>query len=240
MLFKSRGIVLHTTKYGDSSLIITLYTENYGRKSCIINATGGIRSRNKTAILQPLFIVEMEIVQHKSGEIQRIKESRLVEPYLTIPYDVKKSSQAIFLAELLFKILQEEESNPPLYTFIENSLIYFDMMKEGSVNFHLWFIARLTEFLGILPHLGEVENGWFDMKKGIVTDRVPVHPFFMDRETTGFLKTILTLDISSLPGFKMNHQQRNLLLINLLDYLHLHFDNLGNIKSLAVLKAVFE
>ncbi len=240
MLSNTRGIVLHTTKFGENSLIITLYTRNFGRESCIVNATGGIRSKNKAALMQPLYILDLEIYRHKNRELQRVRESRLCEPYLSIPFDVYKSCQAIFLSEILFRILQEEESNTALYDFMESALVYFDLMKEGSASFHLWFLARLTEYLGIFPHLGSEKEGWFDLKKGVIAGQVPDHPFFMEQDTTGLFIQILSLNINDLANFRTTHNQRNDLLIKLLDYFQLHFDTLGNIHSLAVLKEVFD
>jgi DNA repair protein RecO (recombination protein O) len=240
MLIKTRGIVLHSLKFGDSSLIVTLYTENFGRISCIANATRGIKAKNKSAFMQPMFLLEVDIYQKKTRELQRIKEARLYKPFLSIPFDINKSSQVIFITELLYKILQEEEPNPFLYSFIENALVIFDSMKETSCIFHIWFMARLTEFTGIAPYFGAVKNGWFDMKKGIITERVPLHPFFMDREATAWFKKIMTSNILEISDITLSHDLRSELLIKLLNYYHLHFENLGNFNSLSVLKEVFQ
>jgi DNA repair protein RecO (recombination protein O) len=240
MLTKTRGIVLHSLKLGDSSLIVTVYTEKYGRISCIVHATKGMRAKNKAAILQPMFLLDMEIYYKKSREVQRIKEIILIEPYQSIPFDVRKSSQVFFLAEILYKILQEEESNPALFAFIESTFVFFDIMKEGAVNFHVWFLTHLTEYIGVFPHLEEGKKGWFDMQKGVITGSIPMHPFFMDQETTAYLKKILELNISGLYQLNINNNQRNILLNSLLHYYQIHFENLGNIKSLSVLKEVFE
>jgi DNA repair protein RecO (recombination protein O) len=240
MLAKTRGIVLHTLQYGESSLIVTFYSENFGRISCLVNATRGIKAKNKSSIIQPLFILEMEVYLKKSRELQRIKELRLFKPYLSIPYDIKKSSQILFLAELLNKIIREEESNQALYSFIENSLIFFDDMKEVVANFHLWFLACVTQFAGIYPHLSDIRQGWFDMKKGMITEKVPLHPFFMNQETTVCFRDILNRKIYELSRVNIPYTQRNELLNRILEYYHQHFENLEKFNSLAVLQEVFE
>ena len=240
MLGKTRGVILHTVKFGDHGLIVTLYTVEYGRQSYIMNAVRGTKSGNKAAILQPLFILEAEVYLKKSREIQRMKEFRLVNPYVSIPFDIRKSTQMLFLAEILYRILQEEERNPGLYHFIEHSLLFFDLMEEGVSHFHLWFLAHLTEYLGIYPGMESGSKGWFDMKTGNIVTREPLHSAFMNPETTEFLKMILSLDINQLNVIRINSTQRNLLMEKLLDYLHLHFENLGHLKSWPVLKAVFE
>jgi DNA repair protein RecO (recombination protein O) len=239
MLVKTKGIVLHTIQYGESSLIVTFYSEDFGRISCMIHATRGIRAKNKSSIIQPLFILEMEMYLKKSRELQRIKEIRLFKPYLSIPYDIRKSSQVLFLAELLNKIIREEEPNPALYSFIENSLSFFDSMKEGAANFHIWFLACFTEYAGIYPHLSDIRQGWFDMKKGMITGNVPLHPFFMDQETTACFKDIINRNVHELSEVIISYSTRNELLNKLLGYYHQHFENLENFSSLAVLHEVF-
>ena len=239
MLAKTKGIVIHTLQYGESSLIVTIYSENYGRISCLVNATKGIKARNKSSIIQPMFILEMDLYLKKSRELQRIKEIRLFKPYLSIPYDVNKSSQVLFLAELLKKIIREEEPNPDLYSFIENSLIFFDSMKEGVANFHIWFLACFTEYAGIYPHLSDIKQGWFDLKNGMITGKVPLHPFYMDQETTACFRDIIHRDIHELSGVNIPHHTRNDLLNKLLEYYHHHFENLENFNSLTVLHEVF-
>jgi DNA repair protein RecO (recombination protein O) len=240
MLVKTKGIVLHTLKYGDSSLIVTLYTEQFGRLSCIINATRGAKARNKSAVIQPLFLLELEIYLKKSRELQRVKELKLCRPYVSIPYDVGKSGQVLFLAELLFKIIREEEANPDLFSFLEETLFYLDSLKEGSVNFHVWFLAHLTGLAGIYPDLPEIRGGCFDMRRGTIAGQVPLHPFYMDPDTTTCFRNILLLGMDSIPELTIRHTLRQTLLSRILDYYHLHFESLGNFNSLTVLNEVFQ
>jgi DNA repair protein RecO (recombination protein O) len=147
----------------------------------------------------------------------------------------------LFLAEILYKILQEEERNPPLYQFIESALLLFDAMEEGSANFHAWFLVRLTAFLGIFPRAGATAGPeWFDMRTGTFMPREPLHPAVMDPGTSGLLKTLMTLNSNDLPGYKITGIQRNVLLNKVLEYLDLHFGNVGHLRSTDVLKEVFD
>lgn len=240
MLVKTKGIVLHTLKYGDSSLIVTLFTEQFGRLSCIVNATRGNKAKNKSAVIQPLFLLELEIYLKKTRELQRIKELKLSRPYVTIPYDVRKSAQVLFLAELLYKIIREEEANPDLFSFLEGTLSFFDSLKDGSANFHVWFLAHLTRLAGIYPDLRDIQGGCFDMKRGTIDDQIPLHPFYMDPDTTTCFRNIMMLEMNELPELRIRHSLRSALLARILDYYHLHFESLGNFNSLSVLNEVFQ
>jgi len=240
MLAATDEIVLHYIKYGESSIITTIYTREFGRQSYIINAARKNKSKNGTGIFQSLFLVELVAYQKQSREVQRIKEIKNSPAYQNIPFDVTKSTQVIFLAELLYKTLMEEEGSPELFHFIKNSLLYFDLMDYNTVNFHLYFLYRLTEYLGILPDMTTTNfKGWFDLKKGSISPNEPSHPYFVHPEATKLLTNLATLKIQDIKEFKISADMRNYLLSKLIEYYHFHFQNLGEIKSLKVLREVF-
>jgi len=153
---------------------------------------------------------------------------------------VVKSAQALFLAEVLYKLIREEESNPGIYAFLENPFLFLDNMVKGTANFHLWFLVHLTEWAGIYPLLEEVKSGWFDLKRGSICQSEPLHPYYMDRETTALLCEIAGMSIGVAGNLTLNHTARNQLTGKLLEYYHLHFENMGNFRSLAVLQEVFQ
>jgi DNA repair protein RecO (recombination protein O) len=241
MLVSTEGIVLHFIKYGESSVIATIFTRDFGRQSYLINAARSKKSQNKASLLQPLFFVDLVAYQKQTRELHRVKELRSNQVYQNIPFEITKSSMAIFLAEVLYKSINEQESYPEMYDFIKNSLLYFDLMEIGSSNFHLWFLFRLTEYLGILPDTSRVGfEGWFDIKKGAVVHFQPSHPFFANKEATEYLIQLSALKINEINRFEISRKMRDSLISVLIDYYQLHFEDLGEIKSLNVLREVFK
>lgn len=239
MLEKTRGIILHTVKYGDSSLIITVYTEKFGRQAFLINAVRSSKSKIKAGILQPLFIVDLEVYEKKTREVQRIREVRIAHPYSSIPFDIIKTTQAIFLSEILFRVLQEEESNPSLFHFLEGTLLIFDLMESEKSLFYIWFMVHLTGYLGIVPDIQGFHDGYLDMQKGTLVPLEPLHTQFMDRNITMQVKQLLQTQLKDLEGYKLAREDRQVLVKNMLEYYHLHFNNMVNLKSLEILKEVF-
>jgi DNA repair protein RecO (recombination protein O) len=240
MLVTTEGIVLHSIKYGESSVIATIFTRDFGRQSYLVNAARSKKAQNKSSLLQPLFLVDMVAYQKQTRELHRIKELKSNQVYQNIPFNITKSSLAIFLAEVLYKSINEQESYPEMYDFIKNSLLYFDLMETGSSNFHLWFLFRLTEYLGFFPETNRVGfEGWFDMKKGAIVHFQPAHPFYANKEATEYLIKLSALKINELSEFVITRTMRDTLISILTDYYQLHFDNLGEIKSLNVLREVF-
>ncbi len=241
MLATTEGIVLHFIKYRESSVITTIYTRDLGRQSYLINAARSKKSKNRASLLQPLFLVDLVAYQKQSRELHRVKEIKSNHPYQNIAFDIVKSTQAILLAEILYKTLNEQESFPEMFDFIKSALLYFDLMENGASNFHLFFIFRLTEYLGFLPNTTKISfEAWFDLKKGAVVHSQPSHPHFANKEVTEYLISLSTLKINELAEFKISRTMRDSLLTVLIDYYQLHFENLGKIKSISVLKEVFQ
>jgi DNA repair protein RecO (recombination protein O) len=241
MLTNTGGIVLHSIKYGESSVIVNIYTKEFGRQAYLMNVVRSKKSKNKTGILQPLFLVDLVCYQKETREIQWIKEIKNNPAYQNIPFDISKSAQSIFIAEMLSKTLREQESSPPLFHYIKNALLFFDLMEGYAANFHLWFLFRLTEYLGFLPDTCKTGfEGWFDMRKGMVVPFEPSHPFFAKKEATDPIVTLAKMKIQEVPTWKISRKLRGYLTAKLVEYYQLHFENLGEIKSLKVLQEVFE
>ena len=103
--YKARGIVLHTIKYGDSSAIAYLFTDVLGRMSYMVQGIRSKRGRgNKAALLQPMFLVEFEGVEQPHAQMHRIREMCSLRPLMSVPFDVRKSTISMFMAEGLSRM----------------------------------------------------------------------------------------------------------------------------------------
>lgn len=241
MLEQTRGIFLRSIKYSETSIIAVIYTEAYGRQSFMVNGVRNKKSIAKTVAFQPLYLLDLEIYYHAGREIHRLKEVRIANPFSTIPFDIRKTSEVMFLAEILYKCLKEEEPNKDLFDFIFNSLSYFDLTDQGISNFHIWFLFKLTRFLGIYPSSDHAMiSNFFDLQKAQFVSHEPLHGQFADKHLTAIFSKLFTIDQPSLNSLNYNHNDRRLLLDMLLEYYRVHFDNLGEIRSLSVLKEVLK
>ena len=110
--YKGRGIVLHTLKYGDTSMVAYLLTDVGGRRSYMVQ---GVRSRSgrgsKLALFQPMFPVEFEGLESPRQQMDRFKEVRAGFVLQSLPFDVRKSTMALFMAEVLYRLVRESEPN---------------------------------------------------------------------------------------------------------------------------------
>ena len=142
MLHKTRGIIFNTFKYSDNSVIAKVYTEQFGLQSYLINSVHGKNAGTRMAMLQPLTLVECVVYHKEKKQLQRLKEIKCEHPFVSIPSDVSKSAILLFLNEILYKSIREEEKNPELFDFLFTSLQVLDLKTENSNSFHLLFMVR--------------------------------------------------------------------------------------------------
>jgi DNA repair protein RecO (recombination protein O) len=238
---KTRGIFLHAVKYSETSLIASIYTEDYGRQSFIINGVHGKNSTVRAAVFQPLYLLDLEIYYKSGREIHRIKNARIAFPYSNLPFDIRKSTQVLFLAEVLYKCLREEESNIELFDFLYHSLTLLDLTEAGISNFHIWFLFKLTRFLGFSPNREDAEMcNFFDLQTARFVSHEPLHSQFTDKHLTVLFTRLFNIDSSSIENLDYTQHERRLVLEKLLEFYHIHLGNLGEFKSLEVLKEVLK
>ena len=149
--YTARGVVLGTLKYGDRGVVVHMLTSSHGRQSYMVQGLGG-RSRNaKLALFQPMFALEFEGLTSTKMDMHRFGEVHAGLVLQSIPFDVKKSTIALFMAEVLHRLVKESEANEMLFDFVWGSVEALDAMQEGVANFHLWFFSHLGRLLGFSP-----------------------------------------------------------------------------------------
>jgi DNA repair protein RecO (recombination protein O) len=238
MLHKTKAIILRTVKYSETSVIAKTYTEQFGMQSYMVNGVRTSKSGSKKALLQPGTLLDL-VVYHKPGkDLQRISEVKPWMTYRAIPFDVVKGSISLFIIELLYRSVREEESNEGLFRLAAKSLASLDEAEGSVANIHLWFMIQLTNYLGFLPHGDWTgEDCIFDMEEGCFTTTASGINC-MDGKIASRLSVLLQASIEQQASIEMNRDQRNELLDKLIDYYRLHLDHFHKVKSPAILQAV--
>ena len=239
--YKARGIVLNTIKYGESSMVAHLLTDVAGRKSFMVQGIGkgGRGKRGKGALFQPMFLVDIMALESSHTQIDRVKEVALARPLQSIPFDVRKSTVALFMAELLYKIVREVEPDSPLFEYVYNSVVALDEMEEGVFNFHLWFMVGLSRFLGFFPADEYSEGAVFDIENGSFTTTPPRSGLFFNADNSRLLATLMDISPMELGNIKLSRVQRKDFIESLLAHFGYHLDTIPNLQSLRILSEVF-
>ena len=240
MLEKTKGIVLHQIKYTDSGIVTQIYTRKFGRQSFLIKGMRNKKTGKHNINFQPLFILDMELYYKAAREMQILKEYSVSFAPYDIYSNIKKSSVAIFLGEVLTSVLKEETPHDEMFEYIEESIMYFESCKESFANFHIAFLAGLSSFLGFEPHPRlEKEDQFFDMLNGIFVPVPPVHGNYANEEITNILADFFVSSYDSISNISLSGKMRNDILETLVRFYSLHLPGLKRIKSLEILKEVF-
>lgn len=220
MLQKTRLIVLHSLKYGDSGLILHAYSDLHGRQSFLIQGVRKKTSKISSYWFQPLSLLNAEVYVKKKRDLQRIKE---VKPSLvmeTLHFDIRKSAVALFISELLYRTLQEIEPNAALFDYLFNAIQLLDKSDKGFENFHILFMIQYSKFVGIYP-----------------LDHSELHRY---TTTSGYeISDLLNYSLNDMTRLVLDGKTRTALLKSLVAYYNDHLEGMGNIKSLPVLFELF-
>lgn len=239
-LRKMKGIFLHKVRYSDHSAIAKVYTNEAGMQSFIIRGVGKSTKNKKNGLLQPLTLVDIVAYFNPKKDIHHIKEIILAYHFKNLQQkDFVKSSIAIFINELIYNSIKEEEKNQPLFDFLQNSIQYLDLTEQGYLNFHLFFAIQFTKYLGFFPaYEQKIPYGFFDLREGKFVPNEPFHPEYLDARKSEVFKELLKQQYSGLSSFNITNQQRRDLLNDILYYYSIHLQGFGKMKSHQILETV--
>lgn len=238
--YTARGVVLNTIKYGDKGLVVQMFTSLHGRQSYMVQGLGSRGGRtSRAALFQPLFALEFEGLESSKMQMHRFSEVHAGIVLRSIPFDVKKSTIALFMAEVLHRLVKESEANEMLFDFVWGSIEALDVADEGVANFHLWFLSNLCRFLGFSPGNEYVAGGWFDMAEGLFTAVEPPRRMAMSQQNALILRDMLECDVRYLAEVGLNRTQRVEFLDALLAYYAYHLDTINSVQSVKILQEVF-
>ena len=240
MIRKTRGIVLHTTRYGESSLVVHCYTEQFGRQTYMVKGVRKSRRNNRSNLFQPLFILDFDVYHKDSRDMQLVKEVTRTTPLNSMPYDITKSTQAIFMAEVLYRVVKEEEPNPMLAHFLVNSIRYLDALGEPLPDFHIIFLFHLSRHLGFFPqnNFGDGTR-FFDLVSGQFKSHYSDPETQLDESASALWSKYIESDFQETRSAGFNSSQRKTVLDHLVKYYKNHVSGMGDIRSLDVLHAFF-
>ena len=241
MLTKTQAIVLHSIKYGETRLIVDMFTRTFGRQSFIVSIPKTSKGKVKKQFFQPLTLLEIETDIRPKLQLQKLNDVRLAVPFSSIPFESDKLAISLFVAEFLYYALRSEQRNELLYDYLENSIQWLDGQQAHYANFHLVFLLRLARFLGFYPNLDDYEDGYyFDLRESVFINNPPVHRDFLYPEEARKVQLIMRMDFPTMHLFRMSHQDRNRLLEVSLKYYRLHLPDFPEMKSIEVLQALYQ
>lgn len=209
-------IVLHTTKFGENSLVVHTLSRDYGRRSFLIR---GVGKKSGMSLFLPLTLLEADVVESSKSTLYTAKNLVARHPLMGIRNSVYKNSITMFMSEVLFRIVREGAYEQGLYEWCEKNILLLDAMQEDFSNFHIRFLLELTIALGFSPEAKDLLP--------FVGDHYAVVEKFMKLPFADSMLIPLTGPV------------RNEIAEEILRYIEFHTESAVNINSLKVLRELF-
>ena len=235
---------MRTVKYGDTSLIVSMFTELFGVQSYMVNGARSSKPRAaKGNLLQPGNILEMVVYHNEIKNLQRIAEYKLGYIYNTVHLNVVKNTVALYIIELLQKCLKQPEQHLDLYYFTENTLQLRDISDMPVVaNLPLYFTLKVGEHLGfrLNGHFSEY-TPYLDLQEGTFTDLPPHHTDHLDPQSSELTHRLFQCtEVQHLAAITMNKEKRRKLLYAYLDFFRLHLADFKEMHSPPILHEILD
>lgn len=241
MLLHTRGIVLRTLKYGETSVIADIYTEERGLRSFIAGSVRTAKARMPYGLFQPMTPVDLVCYFRDEFEhLNRLKELRAAEVFSGIPFDIRRGAVALFMAEICRKSIHTGEENPELFVFLLDNLRWLDTTEHPLANLHLHFLLHLSAYFGFQPQDEPEGEVFFDLKEGVFGPVPPQHLLYLEPQQAMPLLEFLHTPLEQCHEIALDRAERKALLHGLLQFYQLHVPGFTDVHTPAILELVLE
>ena len=208
-------IVLHTTKFGENSLVVHTLSRDYGRRSFFVRGAG----KKQMSLFLPLNILEADIQESTKTTLFTARNLSARCPLAGIRNNMFKNSMTMFMSEVLFRVLKEGVYEQGLYEWCMKTILLLDAISTDFSNYHIRFLLELAVAMGFRPEGKDLEP--------FVGEHYPIVERFMQEP---FAESML---------IPLSGTVRNDLSEKILRYIEFHTESSININSLRVLHELF-
>lgn len=209
-------IVLHTTKFGENSLVVHTLSKAYGRRSFLVKGAG---KKSMMSLFLPLNVLEADILETNKSTLFTARNLTAKHPLLGIRNNMFKNSMTMFMSEVLYRVVKDGSYEQGLFEWCEKDILLLDAIQTDFSNFHIRFLLELTVALGFSPESQDLMP--------FVGEHYPAVEKFM---TLPFADSML---------IPLNGAARNEIAEEILRYIEYHTESSVNVNSLKVLRELF-
>jgi DNA repair protein RecO (recombination protein O) len=236
MIRKTEAIVLSARKFGDSSLICTMFTRAYGRKNFLIKGYRSTRARKRHSYFQPMSILDIVYYHKDSRDLQLITESSNRYFLQTLQTDPIKITLGMVVVEVFYHTVKEEEPNFPLFEFLGQVLIELDNRESHLIHVFLYYLVQLSSYLGFSPSDLVEDPGrpiHFDLRNGILENA------FIEDEGAALVLAFSRAELKNCHRIPVSQADKNHLIASMMEYYRIHVEGFKVPGSLGVFQEIF-
>lgn len=244
MLLSTPGLVLHTTPYSESSVVVKVFTQQLGVRSYIIKGVRGPRGRVKQNLLQPLSSLDMVVYNNEKADLNYIKELSPRHPLSTgVPsaqptthYPLPtQNALRFFMTEVLYKALREAEPMPALFDYVDKTTTHYPL---PTTHLPITFLLTVARHLGIEPlDNHSIREPLFDLQEGRFVS-APTETTLSPALSSMLHDYLQNLSTSHFPPSTLS--DRRSLIDALITYYHLHLSGFSHFHSHEILHTLLK
>lgn len=245
MLHKTKAIVMRSVKYGETSLIVTLFTELFGMQSYMVKGVRkeAVKSSLRASQFQPATLLDLVVTHQERQGLQHIRECRWAVLYTGIDRDIRKQSVAVFMIELLMKCNRHPDPQPDLFHFVDDALVALDLASPVvTANFPIYFSIHLSHFFGFrMEDTYDADHNVLDLLEGVYLTDQPDHPHWVGGDLShGVSQFLKAQQPEDLQDFGLTRDLRRRLLDACLQFYAIHMQDFGKMRSIPVLQEILD
>lgn len=168
MIVRTEAVVLRTLAYGETSLIVTLFTREKGVVAVLARGARLPKSRFG-ATLQPMAYVQALFYYKPTRSLQTLTESAHVQAFHHLGRNLGKIAVGLRLVELTHALLQPEEPAPSVFNLLVGTLAYLDATERAVEHALPWYQLHLGAALGFAPAFAKADVEAVTGETGILT-----------------------------------------------------------------------
>ena len=215
MVYRTRLIILNTTKVGERSVVLHTLSPDWGRRSFIASVPKG----GGMALFQPLGIVDAEIAENPRSDLWRAHGLSARHPLAGIRTSPVKNAMTLFMSEVLYRTIRDGAREEGLFEWCERAVLTLDALPADYANYHLRFLLELAVALGFAPS---------------AEDLAPFAGAQLEA-----VRALLQSDFSACMLVPLSGEARSEIAESLLRYLSFHTESQIQVRSLPVLRELF-
>ena len=150
-ILHSDAVVLRSIDYGESSRIVTLFTQRNGKMGVIAKGARAGKSRFGST-LEPMSHINVIIYCKAGRDLQILTEATHVRTHDALRTSLDRIETGLRIVELTSSLLQTEQEYPEVFALLAASLTALENAPARTSNIWPFFQLRLASLLGRIPN----------------------------------------------------------------------------------------
>ena len=149
-ILNTEAVVLRGWKMGETSKILSLYTQDFGKVKVVAKGGRGPKSKFK-GCLESLTHIRIIYYDKKTRDLQLLSKTDLIDPHFRIIGDMKRTALGLAAAELVDRAIVGEGTHPEIFNLLISILQNLNTCC-GFLEGYLWYFeGHFIDLMGYKP-----------------------------------------------------------------------------------------